>query len=138
MEALLTHLDQIKTLLEQVYAITQNQTTVLLEQDEESGVVDVLEQMFVYKSEVMNELERVEGGFQEQYAKHRESLEGTALLTELQSEVGKVLKLKEEIVAIEQRNLMLMEKRQRGLVGRVEVPLNPQKVAEAYKKHSRV
>lgn len=138
MEKLLTSLDNITKLLEQVYSITQNQTTILLEHNEEGSAIDVLEKMFEYKSVVMSELEQVEGDFQAQYSQYRNRLEGTPLLIKLQKEVGQILKLKEEIVTIEQRNLMLMKDRRKRFMGRVDLPQNPQKVAEAYKKHARV
>ncbi|MEG0014014.1 MAG: hypothetical protein RSG75_06515 [Cellulosilyticaceae bacterium] len=49
----------------------------------------------------MNELGQAESVFGEQYQELKESLEGRVELITLQKEIGYVLELKEEIMAIE-------------------------------------
>ncbi|MEG0084918.1 MAG: hypothetical protein RR817_00455 [Niameybacter sp.] len=101
MEKLCTSLNAIKACLEQIQAISQNQTTVLLDDTQEANILDMLEQMFTYKEIIMNELGQAESVFGEQYQELKESLEGRVELITLQKEIGYVLELKEEIMAIE-------------------------------------
>lgn len=137
MENLFTSLNAIKACLEQIQAISQNQTTVLLDDMQDTNILDMLEQMFTYKEIIMNELGQAESVFGEQYQALKESLEGRVELITLQKEIGYVLKLKEEIMAIEQRNLLLMADKRRRKVEKIELPQNPIKVVEAYKKHTK-
>lgn len=137
MEKLCTSLNAIKACLEQIQVISQNQTTVLLDDTQEANILDMLEQMFTYKEIIMNELGQAESVFGEQYQELKESLEGRVELITLQKEIGYVLELKEEIMAIEQRNLLLMGDKRRRKVEKIELPENLIKVVEAYKKHTK-
>lgn len=136
MKQLFLGLNVIGELLQQIHTITGNQTTVLLDSEEESSL-DLLEQMFEYKSTLMSELEQAEQVFQGHYQKMRAELEGKSELITLQKEVGNVLKIKEEIVVMEQKNLLIMQEKTKRHRMRIEVTPNAKQVTNAYKQYER-
>lgn len=137
MQKIWSDLSRISALLEQIHAITQNQTTVLLESVNGSCEIDILEEMFDYKNTLMNELEEIEGNFQEEYRIIRPVLEGSKELIRLKDEVGGILKLKEQIITIEQKNTLLMNQQRKNLAEPIEIPRSSIQVIEAYKKHTK-
>lgn len=137
MQKIWSDLSSIRTLLEQIYVITQNQTTVLLEAINGACAIDILEEMFNYKNTLMNELEETEKTFQEAYKAIRPMLEGNKELIRLKDEVGGILNLKDQIITIEQKNTLLMNHQRKSLAETIEIPRSSIQVIEAYKKHTK-
>lgn len=139
METLFNLLSKIEELLNQIDSITQNQTTILIASrtnlQEEDDAIDLMNQMVDYKDEIMNELETVEKCFQETYAKEKRNLTNQAIIDELQSRVGGVLKKKQLIMEHEQNNLVIMQQSIRARQEPLEIKPNAGVVANAYKKH---
>ena len=137
MNTILTYLNQIESLLEQIENMTQNQTTILLHQlgSEEGKALNVVEEIVGYKDEVIQELTQVEVLFQESYQKHREALIQSTLIKEVKERVARILETKERIKRQEQNNLRLLTSKISSRPEKVEIKPSAQCVANAYKKN---
>ena len=137
MNTILTYLNQIESLLEQIENMTQNQTTILLHQlgSEEGKALNVIEEIVGYKDEVIQELTQVEVLFQESYQKHREALIQSTLIKEVKERVARILETKERITRQEQNNLRLLTSKISSRPEKVEIKPSAQCVANAYKKN---
>ena len=141
MQSIFEYLREIKELLEQLNAITQNQTTILLgEQDEienEDEVLGLLEGMVEYKDEVIKTLTEVEEKFQNAYEQYKQELIAKGFMARVKNEVTYILNLKNEIAEREQSNVSIMQSRMQMKNKQIRVqPTNIQMV-EAYKKQQR-
>lgn len=137
MEEMLVALDTVKDMLEQILGITQNQLTVLLEGQHSEECLDIVEQMAQLKGELTMEMEQAEACFQQLYSVHKSQIVGAEVVSFFQSKIGVVLSLKDEIIAAEQKNVLLLQELLRKYVERVELPKNPKHVAEAYQKQKK-
>lgn len=137
MDKLEGYLKYINEKLEQIYAITQNQATVLLESMNDQQTINVLEEMFGYKDQLMKELVEVELEFQEAYYKKRDELQQEGRLGKIKLMIEKIFKIKDKIMAAEQKNILLMQSRTPALE-KVEIQIQPMKVVESYKKYSGI
>ncbi len=141
MEELYQRLEAIIELLEQIKTLTNNQTTVLLSEEttleEESILLDMIEQMAAYKDEMMTNLHEQEDAFQKVYGLYKESLAESPELVAIKKKVATILNLQEGIVEIEQSNLLLMQKRSKTKAEKVILPKNNAKVTEAYQKQQK-
>ena len=137
MNTILTYLNQIESLLEQIENMTQNQTTILLHQlgSEEGKALNVIEEIVGYKDEVIQELTQVEVLFQESYQSHREALLQSTLIKEVKERVARILETKERITKQEQNNLRLLTSKISSRPEKVEIKPSAQCVANAYKKN---
>ena len=137
MNTILTYLNQIESLLEQIENMTQNQTTILLHQlgSEEGKALNVIEEIVGYKDEVIQELTQVEVLFQESYQSHREALIQSTLIKEVKERVARILETKERITRQEQNNLRLLTSKISSRPEKVEIKPSAQCVANAYKKN---
>ena len=137
MNTILTYLNQIESLLEQIENMTQNQTTILLHQlgSEEGKALNVIEEIVGYKDEVIQELTQVEVLFQESYQSHREALIQSTLIKEVKERVARILETKERITKQEQNNLRLLTSKISSRPEKVEIKPSAQCVANAYKKN---
>ncbi|WP_069998860.1 hypothetical protein [Cellulosilyticum sp. I15G10I2] len=138
MEELVGYLSQIQALLEQVYTITDNQTTILLApmdtKEEESNALDMIAQMADYKDELTEELNKLELAFQQKYDELKEVVKYEADLHELKRLVAAILEAKQAIIEHEQSNLLLLQTHSKKKLERVQLPQNPKEAANAYKK----
>ncbi|PHV71359.1 hypothetical protein CS063_06615 [Sporanaerobium hydrogeniformans] len=141
MEELFQKLKGIIEVLEQIKTLTDNQTTVLLSEittlEEESNLLDMIEQMAAYKDEMMNALHKEEDEFQKLYAMHKQSLAESNCLADIQKQVGSILQMQQIIVETEQNNLLLMQKRVRMKSEKVALPANHAKVTAAYQRQQK-
>jgi hypothetical protein len=141
MEELFEYLKHIHGLLEQIYTITDNQTTILLcetqPEEDENDSFDMLTQMADYKDEFTQELIAAENVFQQKYDECKLSLKEDKEILELKRLVQAVLERKQAIVEHEQSNLLLMQARSKKALERVYLPQNPKEAANAYKKQQK-
>ncbi len=141
MEELFQRLKAIIELLEQIKVLTDNQTTVLLSEEtsleNESGILDLVEEMATYKDELMTGLREQEDAFQKVYSLYKEDLASSSQLEEIQKLVGYILQMQEAIVEIEQSNLLLMQKRSKIKLDKVVLPKDNAKVTAAYQKQQK-
>lgn len=137
MEELLEQLNHIYELLEQIEALTTNQTTVLLQEkidfDSENQDLDILNSMADYKEQMIDELSKREEEFQNTYAPYRGKLTDKEMIQAMQACIKRIMKKKQDIMDAEQNNLMIMQ----SYSNRKETMLIPKKASEAvaaYKK----
>lgn len=136
MNTILTYLDQIESLLEQIENMTQNQTTILLHQlgNEADESLTIIEEIVGYKDEVIQELTRIEALFQESYKNNKEALLESTLIKEIKERVARILEIKERITKQEQNNLRLLSSKVSSRPEKVEIKPSAQCVANAYKQ----
>ncbi|MDF2595237.1 MAG: hypothetical protein K0R69_1578 [Clostridia bacterium] len=142
MEKLFEYLNHIQSLLDQIFTITDNQTTILLtltgaEGEAENEALDMVTQMADYKEELTKELSSAEEAFQAYYEAHKELVEGEVHVRDMQSLVKGVLDGKQAVVAQEQKNLLLLQAHSKKKLERVQVPQNPRHAASAYRKQQK-
>lgn len=133
MEQLFETLGIIKGLLEQVLQITENQMTILLDRQEVSAGLDVIEEMATYKSDLTSEVEQVESVFEAQYNAYKGEVAEQGKGKLLKESVDAILKLKESIIQSEQKNVFLMQELLRGCAKQMTLQKNPAEVVNAYK-----
>lgn len=137
MEQMLVELERVKELLEQILGITQNQTTVLLEGQHSEMCLDMVEEMAQLKGDLTTQMEQSEMHFQQLYSMHKAQIVGTQVVNCFQEKIGRVLGLKDEIIAAEQKNVLLLQECLRKYVERVEIPKHPHQVAQAYQRQKK-
>ena len=137
MEQLFKSLTHIIELLDQIYTITINQRTILLDSKNAGDGLDMIEEMATYKNELTNKLEAIEGAFQEQYAAEKENLTDIEVQKLLKQAVGQVLELKDKVIQLEQHNVLIMQDLLRRLNEKIEIPKAPGAVVHAYKQYSK-
>lgn len=139
MQQLLKQLDYIYELLEQIETITTNQTTVLLQSNEEDSseveAVEFLESMFNYKEEIINELEKAEAIFQESYEPYRGKITDKAFIEMIQSKIASIMAKKKTISDAELNNLLVMQAYTKKRTKQFVIPRQAKDVTEAYKKY---
>lgn len=132
------HLQKIKEFLEQIDAITQNQTTLIISDDSmlqnEEDILRFMEEMVQNKELIISELEKYEQLFEEEYQQKKEELIREGLIEELKKAVSQILQIKQDIVEHEKNNLMLMKSKQRSKPEKVIINPTADKVLMAYKK----
>lgn len=137
MEQLFESLNHIIEYLNQIYTITQNQTTVLLDNKQAGESLDLIEEMATYKNEVTLELEKTEQIFQGLYNAYKGAITEPEIQKLLKQTVSHVLTLKDKVIQLEQQNVLIMQDLLRRLTEKVEIPKNPTQVTNAYKQHSK-
>lgn len=137
MEQLFESLNRIVEYLNQIYTITQNQTTILLDSKQAGDSLNLIEEMAAYKNEITSELEKEEQIFQTQYNLHKGSINEVEVQRLLKQTVGHVLALKDKVIQLEQKNVLIMQDLLKRLTEKVEIPKNPEFVTSAYKKHGK-
>jgi hypothetical protein len=142
MEKLFEYLNHIQRLLDQIFTITDNQTTILLtltgvESEAENEVLDMIAQMADYKEELTKELGIAEEAFQAYYEAHRELVAGEKHVRDMQNLVKGVLDGKQAVIEQEQKNLLLLQAHSKKKLERVQVPQNPGHAASAYRKQQK-
>nr|WP_302599118.1 hypothetical protein [uncultured Cellulosilyticum sp.] len=139
MDELIGMLGYIYELLEQISAITTNQTTVLLQSnettDEANDALDMLENMVTYKEEITNQLVMQEETFDKAYDKYRGKITDPAYVQLFKEWVGRIMAKKKEIVDAEQNNVIIMQTLAKKKVKCMEIPKGAREVTNAYKKH---
>jgi len=149
MKELFEYLKNIHELLEQIYTITDNQTTVLLapmeettneEEDsfKEESSLDMITQMSDYKEELTEQLMKAEDLFQKEYDKCKHLASSSEEVMELKRLVSGVLERKEAVVEHEQSNMLLLKSRSKRTLEVVHLPQNPIEVSNAYKKQQKI
>lgn len=137
MEKLFESLTHIIELLSQIYTITMNQRTILLDSKNASDGLDMIEEMAAYKNELTSELEAVEQTFQAQYAKKKEDLTDVEVQKLLKNAVAQVLELKDKVIQVEQQNVLIMQDLLKRLTEKVEIPKQRDQAMEAYKQNTK-
>lgn len=137
MEELFASLNQIIEYLNQIYTITQNQTTILLDSNHAGESLDLIEEMAAYKNEVTLELEKTEQTFQGFYNRDKAEITDPEIQKLLKQTVSHVLGLKDKVIQLEQQNVLIMQDLLRRLTEKVEIPKSQAQVANAYKQHSK-
>lgn len=137
MEKLFESLTHIIELLSQIYTITMNQRTILLDSKNASDGLDMIEEMATYKNELTSELEAVEQTFQAQYAKKKEDLTDVEVQKLLKNAVAQVLELKDKVIQVEQQNVLIMQDLLKRLTEKVEIPKQRDQAMEAYKQNTK-
>lgn len=138
MDALLNMLDEIYKVLEQIHAITMNQTTVLLESsrslEEENEALDIIDSMVEYKDELINEVNEKEAVFDKSYEKYRGKIKDKVYVEAFKEHVGRILTMKQSIVDAERNNILVMQ----NIAKKREKPMDIKRTAgeavAAYKK----
>lgn len=138
MDDLITKLNHILELLEQIKAITANQTVVLLgettEYLEDQSAVGLLEGMVEYKEQLIQEVEYAEEKFDKAYEQYRGKITDEKYVTLFKDKVNQILSLKNEIVESEKSNLVIMLNRNRKIETVMSIPKTPDKIVDIYKK----
>lgn len=137
MEKLFESLNQIMELLNQIYTITGNQTTILLDSKQAGEGLDMIEEMATYKNDLTTQLEQVEVIFGQQYAEHKADIEDVEIQKLLKQTVARVLELKDKVIQLEQQNVLIMQDLLKRLTEKIEIPKKAEVVSAAYKKHSK-
>jgi ATP-dependent 26S proteasome regulatory subunit len=142
MSELFEYLRRIHELLEQIYTITDNQTTILLSpmndsEEEENNALDMIAQMADYKDEATKELIEAENMFQKEYDANKHLVQEAEDISELKELVTEILKRKEAIIEHEQSNLLILQARSKKKLERVHLPQNPIEASNAYKKQQK-
>lgn len=137
MEKLFESLNQIMELLNQIYTITGNQTTILLDSKQAGEGLDMIEEMAAYKNDLTTQLEQVEVIFGQQYAEHKADIEDVEIQKLLKQTVARVLELKDKVIQLEQQNVLIMQDLLKRLTEKIEIPKKAEVVSAAYKKHSK-
>lgn len=134
---LITQLLVIIDLLQQVNGITTNQMTVILESLEADSVPhidEVLEEMSKNKEEIIGAVEEKEIEFEKNYNEQKKSLTDKVYVANLQEKVKEIIELKEKILENEKSNMIIFESKMRKQKEVIELPKNPKKVIDTYKK----
>lgn len=137
MEKLFESLNQIVELLNQIYTITGNQTTILLDSKQAGEGLDMIEQMAVYKNELTTQLESTEQIFQQYYDQYKNHITDIDAQKLLKQTVSYVLELKDKVIKLESQNVLIMQDLLKRLTEKVEIPKQAQAVSAAYKQHSK-
>lgn len=136
MEILFNQLDKIDELLEQISVMTFNQATVLIQPNtDEEEKMNLLETMVNYKEEIINELEKVEGQFNNEYSKKREQIcSNKDVIVKFKERVQKILDKKQSIQEMEENNVRTLCERNSVKLEPVKISKNPNDAVAAYKK----
>ena len=138
MEELFKILSRIYELLEQISAITTNQTTVLLQSsetiEEANGALDLLEDMVNYKEEIMNQLTSEEERFDSAYSEYRGKITNPAYVQQFKEWVDRIMAKKKEIVEAEKNNVIIMQNVSKKSIERINIPKDAKEVTLAYKR----
>ena len=138
MEELFKMLGDIYDLLEQINAITTNQTTVLLQSsttiEEKNNALDLLEDMVNYKEEFMNQLLSKEECFDNAYSKYKGKITDPTYVKMFKEWVERIMAKKQEIVEAEKNNVVVMQNISKKTIERVAIPKDAKEVTMAYKK----
>ena len=137
MHCVFEHLERIKDLLAQIDTITENQTTILLSNqndfNEENLALDIMEQMVECKESVINELVEEEAAFQKAYDRYKSQLIQSGEIGKLKKVIASIMKMKEEITRKEQQNMLILQNSSRK-IEKVRVSPSSQQIVAAYKK----
>lgn len=137
MEQLFESLNRIVEYLNQIYTITQNQTTILLDSKQAGDSLNLIEEMAIYKNQITTELEKEEQTFQAQYDIHKASINDVEVQKLLKQTVSHVLALKDKVIQLEQKNVLIMQDLLKRLTEKIDIPKNSEFVTSAYKKYGK-
>ena len=138
MEELVVMLKEIYAILEQINAITTNQTTVLLQSREQTQsqneMLDIIEGMVDYKDELITKVSQTEQLFENTYKHINRSTIDPSYAKVFKEWVGKILNMKETIAEAERNNVLVMQSLMNLHQKKLEIPKTANAVVEAYKK----
>ena len=138
MDELIKMLEQIYSLLEQISAITTNQTTILLQSkrtiDEDNNALDMIEDMVGYKDELIVELTIKEQIFDKAYEKYKGKITEPHYVKLFKSWVERIMTMKTSIIEAERNNVLVMQSFAKMKEKQMSIPKAPDAVAAAYKK----
>lgn len=138
MDELLNRLDEIYKVLEQIHAITMNQTTVLLESssslEEENEALDMIDSMVEYKDELINEVNAKEAIFEKSYEKYRGKIKDKVYVEAFKKHVGRILTIKQNIVDAERNNILVMQNIAKKREKPMDIKPSAGEAVAAYKK----
>ena len=139
MDELIKMLEQIYALLEQISAITTNQTTILLQfremAQEENVILDMIENMVGYKDELITEVVNREQIFNNEYEHYRGKITESYYVKIFKVWVDKIMVMKNSIVEDERNNVLVMQNLGGVKKKQVEIPKTPNAVVEVYKSY---
>lgn len=135
---LIKKLDKTIELLEQINNITMNQMTVIISASDNGSeeMNSFLDEMHKIKDELINEVDRVEISFEEEYKSIRQSLTNKEIVSELKHKIEKVIKLKEAIMENEKNNMNLAKSKLAQKNKPIALPKSPQSVINTYKNNN--
>ncbi len=137
MEQLFEKLADIQEILEQILGITQNQMTILLDTQLVGDGLEIIEQMATYKETLTGEVVEAENAFQGLYQEYKETVQTVEDKRRLKRYVDDIMKLKERVIEIEQKNMMIMQDLLRRCSERVEIPKTAHEVTKLYSRMNK-
>lgn len=138
MQELLTMLNEIYALLEQISTITTNQTTILLQSrknaDEDNDALDMIESMVDYKENLITELTQKEQVFDKAYEPYKGQIKDEKYIKCFKEQVERIMTMKKGIVEAERNNVLVMQSFTKMKEKQMSIPKAPDAAAAAYKK----
>ena len=138
MKILLSLLEEIYALLEQIHTITTNQTTILLQpketNEEENIAIDLIDSMVEYKDEIIKLVTDKEKEFEDAYSPLRGKITQEDDVIMIKEAVNKVMNKKQEIVESEKNNMRIMQNLGKKKEKVTHISPTANKVVTAYKK----
>ncbi len=138
MKILTDLLEEIYVLLDQIYGITLNQTTILLQpkesSEERNESIDLLNEMVEYKEEIITNVTKKEEEFQDKYAPYRGKITSPKEVEEIKLMVNRIMDKKQEIVEKEKNNMIIMQNLGAKKNKVTHISPTADKVVNAYKK----
>lgn len=134
-------LEEIYTLLDQIYGITLNQATILLQpknsNEESNEAIDLLNEMVEYKEELIINVTKKEQQFEEAYNPYRGKITAEQEVEEIKILVNKIMNKKQEIVEKEKSNVLIMQNLGKKQNQVTHISPTPDKVVNAYKRTAK-
>ena len=137
MEAIFQSLEKIYALLDQIYSITQNQMTILLETQYAGDGLTLIEQMATYKENLTKEVEEEETIFQVVYHTQHDRIQDTGDKKRLKEAVDRIMKLKTQIMEAEHKNVLIMQDLLKRMSEPIEMPKSAKRVVAAYQNNTK-
>ena len=138
MKILLSLLEEIYALLEQIHTITTNQTTILLQpketNEEENIAIDLIDSMVEYKDEIIKLVTDKEKEFEDAYSPLRGKITQEDDVIMIKEAVNKVMNKKQDIVESEKDNMLIMQNLGKKKAKVTHISATANKVVTAYKK----
>lgn len=138
-EELRLKLIEIYELLEQIYAITVNQGTILLGSTsylemEALEVTELIKEMVDNKDRLIDQITQKEMAFDEAYIPFKGKITQPEDVNAFKEAVNKILLIKEAIVKAEKNNLLVMQNRSGQKPEKVQIKKQPQEIVGLYRQ----
>ena len=138
MERLIQMLEKIHELLEQIYGITSNQTTVLLESGQEAideeAALKMMEDMVDYKEEIISKVNQLEEQFEKEYEPYKGRINEPTYVKVFKKHVQDILDMKKNISEAERNNITILNSVMNKRSRKMNINKTAQEVSAAYKK----